>query len=392
MPPNRAGGLVRFRVTQSLKGVPGPEVSVLNEESGMGCGTQFEEGRDYVVFAGRNEAGAIDIGPCSSTVWLMHPPDWSAVDFRRESAEAMAFAESMRKPATGGRIFGEVRIDVPFSSDDDHDDGQKPVDGATVILQGANEVRRTTSLKGRYEFTGLPRGTYRVSVTMPDGFPPAKSARPPEHLVEQGVFQYDYPPEYSRSVAIADPRSCGYAPFAAVYDGEIAGSVVQDDGTPARDTAVELVPSTIDPRGDDSFYGPTVAADKHGAYRFERLPPGRYIVGVNLRDRSGNLRTTPYRQPGEDGPSIVELGLGAHADLGVLRLPPPRAKRTIAGTMRVGGRPLGRVGGRVWIDPDIGSISLSESGNRRCVQRQLFEGRTTSSKPSSDRGSWGHLD
>ena len=215
VPPDRAEGYVRFRVTHELKGVAGPEVSVLNEESGMGCGHQFEQGQDYVVFARRNAAGVIDIGPCSSTVWRIHPPGFAAPEFRRQSAEAVAFVESLLKPATGGRIFGEVWIGVPFSSPDDHDDGQKLVDGATVILQGSAE-RRTTSIKGGYEFTGLPRGTYGVSVIMPDGFPPARSARPPEHI-GQALCSTARPttPETSRSAmcARADMRpSWSYSP------------------------------------------------------------------------------------------------------------------------------------------------------------------------------------
>ena len=394
VPPNRAAGRVRFRLTQALKGVAGPEVSVLNEESGMGCGYQFEEGQDYVVFAERNAAGAIDIGPCSSTVWLIHLPDFAGAEFRRESAEAVAFAESLRKPATGGRIFGEVRIDVPFVSPDDHDDGQKPVDGATVILQGPGEGRRTTSIKGRYEFTGLPRGTYRVSVTMPDGLPPARSARPPEHLVEQGGFLFDYPPDYTRSVTIGDARSCGYAPFAAVFDGEIAGSIVNDDGTPAEGMTVEIFPSTIDPRRRDSFYGPTACTDSHGAYRFERLPPGRYIVGINLRDVLMPVRATPYRQPGDDGPSIIELGNGTHAELGVLRLPPPSAKRQIAGTVKWSdGRALRRVSVEVFEDRPgvLGSSSRTANvGADGAFSTELFEGRTyiVKAEAADPRGWW----
>src|SRR5262245_7261980 len=61
VPPDRAGGTVRFRLTQVLKGVKGPEVSVENEESGMGCGYQFNEGEDYVIFASRDAKGTIQI-------------------------------------------------------------------------------------------------------------------------------------------------------------------------------------------------------------------------------------------------------------------------------------------------------------------------------------------
>jgi hypothetical protein len=217
VPPSGGGGRVRFRLTQSLKGIEGPDVSVLNDESGAGCGYQFREGEDYVVFASRNADGAIDIGPCSSTVWLVNPPDFAAADFRRESTEAVAFAELMRRPATGGRIFGEVRIDVPFLSSLDHDEGRKPVDGATVILQDPKGERRTKSINGRYEFTDLPPGTYRVSVTMPDGLPMARSARPAAHFLDRDGFLIDDSLDYTRSVTIDDARSCGYAPFAARF-------------------------------------------------------------------------------------------------------------------------------------------------------------------------------
>jgi hypothetical protein len=384
VPPDRAAGRVRFRLTQTLKGVARPEVSVLNQESGMSCGYQFDEGQDYVVFAGRNAAGDIDIGPCTSTVWQIHVPDFAAPQFRRESAEAVAFAESLRKQATGGRIFGEVRIDVPFVSPDDRDDRQKPVDGATVILRGPGEGRRTTTINGRYEFTGLPRGTYRVSVTMPDGLPPARSARPPEHLVEQGDSLFNYPPsppEYTRSVTIAEAGSCGYAPFAAVFDGEIAGSIVNDDGTPAQTTVVELFPSAIDPRRQDSFNAPTAYTDSHGAYRFEHLPPGRYIVGINLRDLLMAVRATPYRQPGDDEPSIIEIGNGTHIELGVLRLPPPSAKRQIAGMVKWSdGRALRRV--RVQVFEDVGADGAFSA--------ELFDGRTyiVKAEAGDPRGWW----
>ena len=51
VPPDHTGGTVRFRLTQALKGVKGRDVTVENDDSGVGCGYQFTEGQDYVVFA-----------------------------------------------------------------------------------------------------------------------------------------------------------------------------------------------------------------------------------------------------------------------------------------------------------------------------------------------------
>src|SRR4030095_13066018 len=175
------------------------------------------------------------------------------------------------------------------------------------------------------------------------GLPPALSARPAEALVddeEDGPL--DYVPEYARSVTIADARSCGYAPFGALFLGDIAGSVVRADGTPADRVEVQILPAAPHPRLDHSVSGPPVQTDADGVYRLQHLPPGRYIVGVNLRDYLLPVRATPYRERDGDGPAIVELGWDTHVDLGVLRLPPPSVKRQIAGTVKWSdGRDLG---------------------------------------------------
>jgi hypothetical protein len=212
MPPNRAGGHVRFQLTQALKGVAGPQVSVLNAESGVGCGYQFAEGQEYVVFAARNANGEIEAGRCSSAIWMVRVPDFADAEFRLEAAEAVAFVASLRTPAAGGRIFGEVRVLVrdPFSGGIK---SRSPVEGATAILRGPARKRVTTDVSGRYEFTGLPRGTYEVSVTMPPGFPAARSARPSEQLLSRPDFPLDYERDFTRRITIVDDRGCGYAPF-----------------------------------------------------------------------------------------------------------------------------------------------------------------------------------
>lgn len=345
VPPHRGSGRVQFRVTQALKGVAGPDVTVVNDDSGIGCGYQFDQGEDYVVFASRDADGEIEIAPCSSTIWMVHVPDYAYAEFRREAAEAVAFAASLRKPAEGGRIFGEVGLSVPFRRSSDAN--TTPVDGATVILRGEGPERRTPSVDGRYEFTGVPRGTYRVSVTMPDGFPPARSARPPEYLLSRPGFLFDFEREDTRSVTIEDSRGCGYAVFEAEYEGEIAGTVLGHDGTPVKGMTVEAFPEGVDPQREEIF-GPRSMTDARGEYHISKLPPGRYIVGINLRDEPSEsmpFLPTLYREPGSDGPSVIELGNSSHVQLSVLRLPAPTAERQIAGTVtRVDGRPVGRFG------------------------------------------------
>jgi Carboxypeptidase regulatory-like domain len=95
----------------------------------------------------------------------------------------MRFVDSLGKPAIGGWIYGRVGLFQPsFSVDSDEE--SRPVDGATVFLDGADMPRRTTTVNGRFEFVGLPNGRYEVSVQMPQGLPPAKSLRLPEGTTE----------------------------------------------------------------------------------------------------------------------------------------------------------------------------------------------------------------
>ena len=226
VPPDRGAGPVRFRLAQSLKGVAGPEVTVLNEESGLDCGYQFREGQDYVVFAERDAKGAIDIGRCTSTVWLVHPPDFAQAEDRWEAAEAVAFADSLRKPASAAASSVTFVIDcallLPAPTTDRNTCMARP-SFCRVRRRSAEPRASKAATSSRACRTARIASASRCR----DGFPPARSARPPEHLVEQGGFGFDYPsPDYTRSVTIADARSCGYAPFAAVFDGEVAGSIV----------------------------------------------------------------------------------------------------------------------------------------------------------------------
>ena len=130
--------------------------------------------------------------------------------FNRDSRAFVAVA----RPASGGRIFyGDVDLlpppRIPTRA-------KKPVDGAAVILRGGGQERRTTTVKGRYEFTGLPPGVYERQRLQPARFaarPRARAFRSTTSAVQR--FR-PYEPEPSRRVTITPDRSCGYAPFEAV--------------------------------------------------------------------------------------------------------------------------------------------------------------------------------
>ena len=225
VPPNRAGGPVRFRLTQALKGVAGPEGTVLNEESGMSCGYQFEEGQDYVVFAERNAAGYIDIAPCSDTIWQIRvsrtSPDRigpQAVSSRRSPLPSRC-ASRQRAAASSARSGSTCLVRQSRRPD------RSPWMGRPSFCRVLRMSAEPRASKAATSSSGLPRGMYQSQ--RHDAGWSAAGAKRATVRASPGAGRLSVPlirREHTRSVAIADARSCGYAPFAAVFDGEIAGS------------------------------------------------------------------------------------------------------------------------------------------------------------------------
>ena len=70
---------------------------------------------------------------------------------------------------------------------------------------------------------------------------------------------------------------------------------------------------------------PNCRTDAPGDFEIRGVPPGRYVIGINLRDLPSNLNPygrTLYPSNDTDG-EIVTIGAGHAFDLGTWRLPPP---------------------------------------------------------------------
>ncbi|HJR58050.1 MAG TPA: hypothetical protein VJ813_01575 [Vicinamibacterales bacterium] len=327
--PSFADKLVKLDVHRSWKGAqPGP-LEVTTSGTGASCGYDFEEGQRYLIFARHGGDGLLAVSLCSAT---------QKYDGAGPAAEFLA---SFGGPESGGRVFGTVRTGVR------NFEGGSYSESATatpVKLSGGGQEWRVMSSGGRYEFTGLEAGSYRVEVQVPEGY-----------------STYSV----SREVQIANRRACAEEDYRLSPAGRISGRLVGPDGRALPSVRVELTSPEARPKPDYGLSTALELTDKDGFFEFRGLPPGRYIAGVNLRDLPN--QHNPYARtvyPGTPSdPHVIALSLGQAIDLGTWHMPPPLAVVRVAGIVTGGGTPVAGVYVSAWdITGDPGERSRGAGG------------------------------
>jgi hypothetical protein len=293
--------LVRMTVRQALKGVAatGPiEVSTASE--GSACGFDFKPGRRYLVFAWKRPAdGRWVASLCSAT---------QEYDGAGDTA---AFVASLAAPAKGGRVFGTVNTyDKRF--DYEHTSRERRVP-ARMRLIGAGREQSIVSTDGSYEFRGLEPGRYELEMDPPSGYASNHTRR---------------------NIEIPNGRACQRERFSVSPAGRVTGLVLDADGRPAQNVQIEL---TTPDAPTHPIYGiPVLSArtQSDGAFEIAGIPPGLYIVGVNLKDLPSKYNPYPrsvYPSDGS-GDAVVQIGTAGTYDIGVWKLPPPLRVVRVSGS------------------------------------------------------------
>ena len=283
--------VVKLTVRESWKGVAAGPLEVVTAESDASCGYNFKPGRRYLVFAWKRPVdGRWSVSLCSAT----HEFDGSGDDAR--------FLASLARPPAGGRVFGSVKS-FERNFDTEHSTTQRDVESAVRLIGGGQE-RRVTSTNGKFEFAGLEAQRYRLELLLPDGYTTSAAGR---------------------DVEIPNPRACAQEDYALSPSARITGHLLTVDGRPAAGVQVEAT----DPAArSHPLYGlPVLGArtNADGDFEIAGVPPGRYIVGINLKDLPSAYNPygrTLYPSDGGDG-QVVTIGTGHAFDLGTWRLPPP---------------------------------------------------------------------
>jgi hypothetical protein len=284
--------IVHLKIRQAWKGVDADSIDVITAAQGGMCGYDFKPGKRYLVFAERRTAdGRWAVSSCSQT----HEFDGTGED--------AAFLASLGTAPKGARVYGSIKT-MQRRFDGGPTFAEDPVE-TKVRLLGDGQERVAMSTGGTFEFTGLAKGPYRLSVELP------------ENSTLRSVGE--------RTIELPDERACARADYNLAPSGRITGRVVDAAGRPPKRIFIEAnIPDARGQPGSVSL--PAGYPDEQGRFEIAELPPGRYIVGINLENRPPSqyapYARTVYPSDGTDG-TIVTIAHGETFDLGEWRLPPP---------------------------------------------------------------------
>jgi len=262
------GRRVTFTVMEPFRGVTGRTLDVRTGNGGGDCGYPFKEGVEYLVFASMNEStGELATGICSKTK--------PATQAEEDLTYARAVASGA---APAGHITGEIRV-ASRSLTRQAVPEPAPMGNVALRLERNGVVSTAESdAAGRFTFDALSTGKYELSLVVPEGY----------YSLE----------EFPKSLELPDVSACATATATLLFDGRAKGRVVDARGQPIEGLTVDLTA----PAGLEQPIGPErirAVTNREGAYEFARVPPGRFVVGLNTqRDREGGLPMPRIFHPG----------------------------------------------------------------------------------------------
>ncbi len=295
---------VEFAAVVGFRGIQESTVSVVTAGSGPACGYEFKQGERYLVYASRNTDGTgLVTGMCSRTRLLA------------DASDDLQFLQTLSAPGkTRARVYGTIsHWERDLATGQPRENGLVP-DVLVIVRSPGNAFEAWTDARGRYEVT-VPLGKYEVIAQPSAPF----SARYLQQTIE-----------------LLDPRACFVVNFVVQFDGRIRGVVRQSSGEPAEGVSVEVMAAeAVGKTGNIQTL--RASSDVGGSFEFSEVPPGRYVVGVDLTRRMNAevvFPTTFYPgTPDAAFATVVQLGGGQQRELEPITLPPARRSYRLAGTV-----------------------------------------------------------
>lgn len=239
-----------FTVEEPFKGVGGTAIVFEANQ----CGYLFKEGERYLVYAHRNlTTNKLEVLLGNTRTQPLS-----------QAIEDLKYIRGLASGEPGSRVFGRVTQSTYNINNKDVDVGS--LKNAKIMLEGGNHhVEVVTDSEGRYEFEGLPAGTYRIRADLP--------------------AYLDY---QEQSIKVAG-HGCVPHDILAWRKAQIAGTVFDSTGESLIRVPVSLVPADASPEAifaedKDREVWPLSVTTLQGRFSFSRLPPGRYLLILNRTD------------------------------------------------------------------------------------------------------------
>jgi hypothetical protein len=297
---------VTFEVVENFNGAATRTIQIETGIGGGDCGFPFQNGREYLVYGSRNPGThLLSTGICSRT------------DAVERASSALTYLRSLAKGGPPSRVFGFVTGYHSLIGSELRYAEKAPLPIANVAIRLESQTinkRTITDSMGNYAFDGLPPGDFTVSAEMPNNLGGGEKRK--VHLLD---------------------HACSEQIFIAVEQAQITGRILDDRQLPLITTEVAMVSvggSTKPGVFTDFTY-------QQGVFTIRRLPPGDYVLGVNISEppREGPNLSHPFPPtyypgvPNRAGAKIIHVESGQDLAGFELRLPPRLKQRTITGSV-----------------------------------------------------------
>jgi hypothetical protein len=197
---------------------------------------------------------------------------------------------------------------------------EKGLRRVTVMLGAGDQVKLPVNVvtddAGRFIFSGLAAGTYTLIATRPGFVTSTYGAKVPGRA--QGA-----------PISLADGQPMNGIVLPMMHGAALSGTIRYPSGRPASD--IEVLVLGVKNVGGERRLNPVLTpgrTDDRGAYRVYGLPPGDYIIRVEMTGRQEQIRPTTK----EEIEWALKLQSGAAKPGGPGAASPPKAPQPVAYT------------------------------------------------------------
>lgn len=296
----------------------------------------------------------------------------STLSAGRSEPFTLSMGQSGVRLYIGAALSGSISGMVYEDADADAQLGEQEAlyAGMTVELldaQGQVQMKTSSAEDGSYAFEGLASGRYSVRFTAPQDCGFSESGR---KLAGTGILQEDTHVYQTRMLTVTGGEAISSVDAGVVRLGSVSGMLWVDSNADAvrggEEQSLAGVPVHLMNSAGRTILA-TVTTDEKGAFTFERLAPGSYLLRVDAPESyvfSGASASRPIplesERDGRGYTAVFTLLGGAHvqdAAFGLLT--------------------QGSIEGRIWNDADYNGMEDEQEEGLRGVQVELLDAEGT---------------